>query len=78
MPPFSRSVRFSEKVLLIFSLCLRRLGVSDAGHIRHIGRCEKTRHNISQHYGLLQPFEKQRHHTGAYQDERKVGYQGFK
>ena len=33
---------------------------------------------VTQHYRLLQPFEKQCHSTGADKNQREVSYQGFK
>ena len=45
--------------------------------IRHVGRHEKSSHDVAQHKRLLEPFENERHGSGHDEDEREVENQCF-
>ncbi len=50
---------------------------SDRGEVFKVGACEKAGHDVSEHYGLLDPFEKNSDTGAEEEDKGKVGDESF-
>ena len=51
--------------------------VVHAGHVGHVGRGEETGYDVTQHYGLFETLEEERHGTCTNEDKGKVSDEGF-